>query len=463
MTHTQNNSSFFVLALALFFCLASGPSASAVTSPARNSNGIGQLSEYQCRNVFVLDLKGSVNPGSAELLKRAIKDASFDPPSCLLVVLDTPGGLVSSLREMVQAIMSSDVPVIVYVAPSGAQAASAGAILTMAAHVAAMAPGTNIGAAHPVGIGPGQGDETMAKKAENDLAAMARAIASERGRNSKWAEEAVRYSVSASAREALALKVIDMLAKNQTDLLERLNGREVNLPSGRVRLVVKRYQLIHIHDNLREKILRTIADPNIAYILLIIGIAGLFFEFAHPGVVLPGTVGALCLLLGLYAMQALPVTAVGLLLLFLAVILFVLELVITSYGLLGIAGFISLIIGSLMLYNTSATGVSLDATVFYSTVFILGIFFSITIFVATKAAISRPKSGAIALEGRKGIAKKRVGPKGGQVFVDGELWTAYSDNIIPEGSDIIVEKMEGLRLKVSQVHDNQNHRTGGKP
>ncbi len=440
---TDRGIRILTLILGLVLCAAT-------SSLAQKGNRGSSIMDYPCQTVFVLNLKGTVNPGSAELLKRAIKDARSHPPSCLLVVLDTPGGLVSSLREMVQAVMSSEVPVIVYVAPSGAQAASAGAILTMSAHVAAMAPGTNIGAAHPVGTGSGREGETMAKKAENDIAAMARAIASERGRNPKWAEDAVRSSVSASAREALAMKVIDILAKNQSELLERLDGREINLPSGKVRLIVKRYQLVHIHDTLREKILRTIADPNIAYILLIIGMAGLYFEFAHPGAVVPGTVGALCLLLGLYAMQALPVTTVGLLLLFLAVILFVLEIVVTSYGFLGAAGFVSLVIGSLMLYDTSSTGVSLDASVFYSTIIVLGIFFSVIIYLATSATLSRPKSGIMALEGQKGTVKKKVGPEGGQVFLNGELWTAYSDSPIPEGSQVTVEKVEGLRLKVTQ-------------
>ncbi len=450
MTSLKRNrdSRGILLLLVLALTLILAPSLSQASGDRAGEKN--EITDYRCQRVFLLNLKGSINPGSAELLARAIRDAESHPPSCLLVILDTPGGLVSSLREMVQKVMSARVPVIVYVAPSGAQAASAGAILTMAAHIAAMAPGTNIGAAHPVGIGPDKEEgETMARKAENDLAAMARAIASERGRNPKWAEDAVRSSVSASAREALALNVIDCLARDKEELLERLNGKEVRLSSGMVRLVINRYEIIRIHETARERLLRTIADPNIAYMLLMLGMAGLYFEFAHPGAVLPGTLGALCLLLGLYAMQALPVTTTGLLLLLLAVILFVLEIVVTSYGILGAGGLISLIIGSLMLYDTSATGISLAASVLYPTVISMGLFLSVIAYLATRATLSRPKSGMEALKGQRGFVKREVGPEGGQVFLDGELWTAYSDASIPEGTEIVVIEVEGLRLKVA--------------
>ena len=429
--------SLFIAALVLF----------AIPVPAdQEQNGI---EGYTCSKVYLLRLKGSINPGSSELLKRALKEAQADSNTMLLIILDTPGGLVSSLRDMVQAVMSSKIPVVVYVAPAGAQAASAGALLTLAAHVAAMAPGTNIGAAHPVGIGPGSGkeDKTMAQKAENDLAAMARSIATERGRNPKWAEDAVRSSVSASATEALAMKVIDLITRDQDELLGMLNGRVIRLDHKKVRLDLEGFQIIQVTETLRERVLRTIADPNIAYILMMIGLAGLYFEFSHPGAIFPGTIGALCLLLGLYAMQALPVSVTGLLLLALGIVLFVLEIVITSHGILGASGLVALFLGSLMLFDTS-TGAHLASSVLYPTIITIGLFLSVITYLATRATLSRPKAGREALIGEKGIVRKTVGPKGGQIFVDGELWTAYSKSIIPEGTQVVVTEIDGLKLKV---------------
>ena len=407
--------------------------------------------------VYFVKLRGSINPGAAELLKRALLEAERGKVTCLVIELDTPGGLVATLRDMVQGIMASPVPIVVYVMPSGAQAASAGAILTIAAHVAAMAPGTNIGAAHPVNLGSGgEKDETMKQKAENDLAAMARSIATERGRNAEWAERAVRESVSASAGEAMELKVIDILAKDLGDLLQQLDGMTVNLPDGPAKLVVKAPQIIEIKESLREKILRTIADPNIAYILMMIGLTGLYFEFAHPGTIFPGAIGAICLLLSLFALQALPVSAAGLLLLLLAVILFVMELVITSHGILGAAGLAALFLGSTMLFDTPKTGVSIDTGVLWTTLLGVGSFLAAITYLATKATLSRPKSGAEGLMGETGLVRKAVEKKGGKVFLHGELWTAVSDETIPEGAEVKVTGIDGLKLRVSRTQGGKS-------
>ena len=407
--------------------------------------------------IYLVKLKGSINPGAAELLKRALREADRGLATCLVIELDTPGGLVSTLRDMVQEVMASPIPTVVYVTPSGAQAASAGAILTIAAHVAAMAPGTNIGAAHPVNLGSGgEKDDTMKQKAENDLAAMARSVATERGRNAEWAEKAVRESVSASAREALELKVIDILAKDLSDLIQQLDGMTVSLPGGPVKLVISNPEIIQIKESLREKILRTIADPNIAYILMMIGMTGLYFELAHPGTIFPGTIGAICLLLGLFALQALPVSTAGLLLLLLAVVLFVMELVITSHGILGAAGLAALLLGSIMLFDTSKTGVSIDIGVLWTTLLGVGSFLAAITYLATRATLSRPISGAEGLIGEKGLVRKTVGKRGGKVFLHGELWTAVSEETIPVDTEVKVIDIEGLKLRVSRTHGGKS-------
>ncbi len=403
--------------------------------------------------IYLVELRGSINPGAAELLKRALKEADMGQAECLVIELDTPGGLVSTLRNMVQEVMASTIPTVVYVSPSGAQAASAGAILTIAAHVAAMAPGTNIGAAHPVNMGSGGGkDEIMKQKAENDLAAMARSMAAERGRNAEWAENAVRESVSASAREALELKVIDILAKDLNELIQQLDGITVSLPDGPAELVISNPEIIQIEESLREKILRTIADPNIAYILMMVGMTGLYFEFAHPGTIFPGTIGAICLLLGLFALQALPVNTAGLLLLLLAAVLFVMELIVASQGILGAAGLAALLLGSIMLFDTSKTGVSIDTDVLWTTMLGVGSLLAAIIYLVTRATLSRPQSGAEGLIGEKGIVRKTVGMSSGKVFLHGELWTAVSEETIPVDTEVRVIGIDGLKLRVSMIH-----------
>ena len=408
--------------------------------------------------IYLVRLKGSINPGAAELIKRSLKEAYRGHGTCLVIELNTPGGLASTLRDMVQEVMASPVPVVVYVAPSGARAASAGAILTISANIAAMAPGTNIGAAHPVSLLPGTGksDDTMKQKIENDFAAMARSVAAERGRNVEWAEKAVRKSVSASAREALKLGVIDLVARDLNDLLRQINGMTVKLHSGPVKLVIRSPEIIQVKEDLREKILSTIADPNIAYILMMIGLTGLYFELAHPGVIFPGTIGAISLLLGLFALQALPVSTTGLLLLLLAIVLFILELFITSHGILGATGLIALLLGSLMLFDTSKTGVSIDSNVLWSTVLGVGSFLATITYLATRATMSRPKSGVESLIGKRCLVRKAIGQGSGQVFLHGELWTAVSEETIPVDTEVEVIGVEGLKLRVSKTHGGKS-------
>ena len=399
--------------------------------------------------IFRIQLSGSINPGMLQFLRRAVKKAELEDAELLLVVLNTPGGLVRTLRDMVQTVMTSKIPVAVYVSPAGAQAASAGALFTMSAHVAAMAPGTNIGAAHPVVPGKEiKKDSTMNQKMENDVAALARSIATERGRNVKWAEEAVRKSVSATASEALKLKIIDFVAKNQEELLALMDGMEVTTASGKVQLHTARYSVTDIEPSLREKLMLTIADPNIAYILMMIGAAGLYFELAHPGVILPGVAGAISMILGLFAMQVLPVNTTGLLLIALALVLFLLELFITSHGILGAAGVISLVLGSLMLYDTPGSGVALSASVMWPTVVFTGGFFLTIAFLAARAQLRRPQAGREALVGEIGTVREATGPSGGMVFVHGELWKAVSPEQLEPGTEIVITGVTGMKLQV---------------
>lgn len=402
--------------------------------------------------IYVAKLRGAINPGTAEFLKRALQEAEASRAGLLVIELDTPGGLVSSLRDMVQMVMASSVPVAVYVSPEGARAASAGAILTMAANIAAMAPGTNIGAAHPVGVGLGaEMDATMAKKVENDLAAMARSIAQERGRNAAWAEDAVRQSASVTSAEALKLHVVDVVATDLSGLLSQINGMRVKLKTGEDILVTEPHEIVGIGENFREKVLGAIADPNIAYVLVMVGMVGLYFEFAHPGAVFPGVAGVMGLLLGLFALEALPVNIVGVLLLFLAMVLLVLELFVMSYGILGVAGFVALVLGSLMLFDTTGTGISISSEILWTTLLSVGVSLGLIIYLAAKAASARPRSGPEALIGEEGVAMEDTGPDGGKVFVHGEIWTAIGDGHIPKGARVIVAGIEELKLKVKAM------------
>ncbi|NDY42348.1 nodulation protein NfeD [Dissulfurirhabdus thermomarina] len=405
--------------------------------------------------VFLVRLEGTINPGTALYLRRALREAAAARAACLVVELDTPGGLVASLRSMVQDVMASPVPVVVYVAPAGARAASAGALLTLAAHVAAMAPGTNIGAAHPVELGRGAKDETLSAKAENDLAAMARSVAGERGRNVEWAEKAVRESVSATAREALRLGVVDLLARDRAELLERLHGRRVTA-GGSPRVIETRDAEVRVvREGLRERLLRAIADPNVAYILMMIGMVGLYFELAHPGVILPGTIGAISLLLGLYALQALPVNTIGLLLILLAMGLFVLEILVTSYGILGFGGVVALILGSLLLFDTPETGVAVAAAVLWPTVLLAAAAISTVVYLVVRVRIRRPETGLPALVGARGTAREAVDARSGRVFLHGEYWNARSPVPIPPGREVVVERVEGLTLHVVPADEHR--------
>ncbi|MFZ5448129.1 MAG: NfeD family protein [Thermodesulfobacteriota bacterium] len=402
------------------------------------------------RAVYVLRAVGSINPGLAEFIVDGIRLSEHENAEALVIELDTPGGLDSSMRQIVQAISNAKVPVVVYVYPRGARAASAGVFITMAADVAAMAPGTNIGAAHPVSIGMGKIDKTMEKKLLNDMVALGRSLAGERGRNADWMEKAIRQSVSITAHEALKLKVVDVIADNLEDLLTKINGRKVEVAGRQITLHTTGVPVREIPEGLRVRVLKYIADPNIAFILMMIGLAGLYFELAHPGAVFPGVVGALCLLLAFFAFQTLPINYIGVLLIFLAFVLFILEFKITSYGLLSVAGIVSLFLGAVMLFRGEEGGVSISWSVLIPTVITISLFFIVVAWIVFRSHLRRAMTGAAGMVGERGVAYTPLNPKG-KVFVHGEYWQAESAEPIAAGESVEVLQVVDLKLLVRRV------------
>ena len=396
---------------------------------------------------YVIKVSGSINPAVAEFLEKGIIKASADEVSCIIVEMDTPGGLAESMREIVKAIFASKVPVVVYVAPSGARAASAGVMITMAADIAAMAPGTNIGAAHPVGAGGKEIDGAMSEKVVNDMVASAKSIAAKRGRNAEWVEKAIRKSVSVTETEALKGNIIDIVAKDLDDLIRQINGRKVE---GKGILRLDNAKKIVLEEGLRTKILKTISDPNIAYILLMIGLAGLYFELSHPGAILPGVVGGISIILAFFAMQTIPVNYAGFLLILLALVFFIMEMKIASYGLLSIAGIISLLLGSLMLFESKGTDMRLSWGVLLPTIIMVSGFFVAISGLVFKSHLSKPITGASGLVGKIGVVKEALMPEG-KVFVHGELWQAISKDPIETGAKVRVMNVVNLVLEVEVV------------
>lgn len=401
------------------------------------------------QKVMVITVNGVINPVSAEYIDKSIKKARNMKVEALIIELDTPGGLDSSMRSIVKDILASEVPVIVFVSPGGARAASAGVFIALAAHVAAMSPGTNIGAAHPVAIGEKM-DKTVSEKATNDAAAYIKTLAERRGRNAKWAENAVRKSISATENEALKEHIIDLVTKDIKSLLADIDGKKIQTLSEVKTLRTENAALIREEMGFRQKVLNLISDPNVAYILMLLGFYGLFFELTNPGAIFPGVMGGICLILAFYAFQTLPVNYAGLLLIILAIILFMLEVKIISHGVLTIGGVIAMIIGSLMLFETPGPFLKLSLYLILPAVIMTSLFFSITIGIALKAYKRKPVTGTEGLIGIEGTAKTDITKDSGMVSLHGELWSAYSDNNIAKNDKIVVEDVAGLKVKVSK-------------
>ncbi|MDA1001724.1 MAG: nodulation protein NfeD, partial [bacterium] len=374
--------------------------------------------------VMLLEVEDAVSPGSANYIKDGIAEARKRGAQLVLIRLDTPGGLVTSTRDIVKEIFASPVPVAVYVAPGGARAASAGTFVTMAAHIAAMAPGTNIGAASPVAGGGEQIKGDMRKKAMNDVAAFARSVASRTGRNAEWAESAVREAISVDEAEALRLKVIDLVAADVAALLLAVDGRKVKLASGReVILSTRGAEVVPFVPSWRQQILSLLSNPNIAYMLMLLGMYGLFFELSNPGAIFPGVIGGISILLAFFALKILPVNFVGLLLILLAVILFLLEIKVPSYGGLTIGGVVAMTLGSIMLFDSPEPYLRLSLKVIIPAVIGTALFFVLIVGLGVRAQAKKPVSGREGMVDQIGVVRE-AGKDGkySKVFVRGEIW-----------------------------------------
>ena len=406
--------------------------------------------------IRVVRVAGIINPVLADFISVEMASANASNARAFLIELDTPGGLDTSMRIIIQQILASRIPVIVYVYPSGGRAASAGALITLASDFAAMAPGTNIGAAHPVAIGPGGSgqDDTMMEKVVNDAVAYARSLADQRGRNRDWAEQIVRESISTPAQEALELKVIDLIAEDESALLKELDGRTYLRNGQAQKLETQGVVLSYAEMTWRQEIFNTISNPNVAYMLLMLGMLGIFFEISQPGVILPGAIGALALLLAFLGFQTLPVNYVGGLLILLAIILFILEVKVVSYGMLTVGGLIALSFGSLILVDSPEPYLQISRMVIAATVTVCGGFISLVLFFVVRVQKRRFVSGLEGMVGERGQAVTTLEPRG-RVYVHGEYWDAHSDQTIAEGSEIEIVRAEAnLKLLVRAVDSN---------
>lgn len=398
------------------------------------------------RPILVLKVEGVINPALSEYIVKGIDEARKRNAGLIVLRLDTPGGLNSSMRSIIKAMIASRVPVAVYVSPSGARAASAGTFITIASHVAGMAPGTNLGAASPVAVSGGM-DETMKKKVTNDAAAYIRSLAQKRGRNADWAEDAVRNGVSIGETAALNKGVIDLIATDQTAFLRALDGRRVATDSGEVILRTRGAEIVKWEMGLRQKLLAVLSNPNLAYILMMLGVYGILFEIMNPGAIFPGVVGGICLIVGFYALQVLPINYAGLALILLGIIMFILEVNVVSYGALSIGGAIAMVLGSVMLIDSPAPFFRISYFVIIPVVGLTALFFLVLIGMGLRAQRGRSVAGREGLMDATGVASAAIKPDG-KVFVHGETWNAHSSEPIEEGDRVRIVGVEGLRLEV---------------
>jgi len=400
--------------------------------------------------VYRIDVDGVIAPATARYIQRAIRQAEEAKAEALVIQLNTPGGLLKSMDEITLVMLNAGVPVIVYVAPAGARAASAGVFITYAAHIAAMAPATRIGAAHPVGVGQGQEkpDQTLLDKVTNDAVANLRGIARRRGRNAAWAERAVRQSVSATEEEALRLRVIDLVARDLDNLLRAVDGRRVTTATGERTLQTRRAQVTLLSMDITEQFLRLLSDPNIGFILLNIGIIGILAELYNPGLIVPGVVGAIALVLGLASFAILEVNAAGLLLIALAVIMFIADLKIPGHGVLTVGGVLSFIFGAILLTSRQAPFLRISLQLILGVAAGLAAFFLFAVGAGIRAQRASVRSGAEGMIGAVGVARSVLDPEG-QVYVRGEMWTARAEGgRIADGARVEVVGVDGLTMRV---------------
>jgi membrane-bound serine protease (ClpP class) len=418
-----------------------------------------QNEETPSTRIAVITIDGSINPGSADYIISSIHSTAAEGYEALIIELDTPGGLVESTRDIVQVLLSSPLPVVVYVTPPGAHAGSAGVMITMAADVAAMAPGTNIGAASPVS-GTGEMDETMKNKVTNDVAAWVEGIAEQRGRNEEWAINAVREAVSVTATKAKKLNVIDLVAETLDDLVAKIDGKKVTIGGEERVLQTGNAKVVRLEMSLKHRLISKLADPNLAYIFMIIGMIGIYAEFSNPGLILPGVVGGICLVLFLMATQILPINSVALILIAAGLVLFILEIKFTSYGLLTAGGLACLTIGSWLLFDVpekvvDPTTFSLKVSWSYiiPSVITLGTFVLGATYLVVRAHRRKPETGNEGIVGRTGKAITEIAPGApGRIQVLGETWKADCDEPIAVGDlvTVVEASKSSLALKVKK-------------
>ena len=399
--------------------------------------------------VLAVNIDGMVHPITVEIIHHAIEQAQVEHAELLLIRLNTPGGLLDATRHLIEELEAAPVPVVTYVTPSGARAASAGFFLLEAGDIAAMAPGTNTGAASPVLIGQ-QMEETMRKKVENDAAALLRSMTTRRGRNSALAEQTVRDAKAFTEKEALDNKLIELIAPDEQQLFKQLDGREITRWDGHKQVLhLSAATVTEANLTLRERLIAAIADPNIGFILLVLGALGIYVEFSNPGLIVPGVAGAILALLGLSALSILPINWVGVALLLLAVALFVLEAKYTSHGVLGIGGTLSMILGAVLLINGPP-----EVRIHYSTAVSVAIPFAlITMFlvsIVVQARKNKVLTGVTGMIGEEGVASTPLAPEG-QVLVRGEYWNAVADAAISPGTRVRVKAVESLKLRVEPI------------
>ncbi|MEO8109023.1 MAG: nodulation protein NfeD [Ginsengibacter sp.] len=405
-----------------------------------------------CQTVVSININGGINPSSAEFIHKSIQEAERKNAECLLIHLNTPGGLVNSTRGIVTDILQSQVPVVVYISPTGAHGGSAGVFITLAANIAAMAPETNIGAAHPVSMQGGM-DSTMNEKVMNDAAAFIKTIALKRNRNVEWAEDAVRNSVALTEREALEKNVIDLTALNDQVLLNQIDGKQVELNSGFKIIHTKNAHIEKMEMGFFQKILDRISDPNVAYILMMLGFYGIMFELFNPGAILPGIAGVIFLVFAFYAMNTMPVNYAGMGLIIFGIILFILEIKVISHGMLTVGGIASVLLGSLILFRSSSTEnfVTISRALVFGVTAVTALFFLFVVGMGLKAQRLKPASGIESLIGKFGQTMEALHPFG-RVKINGEIWKAESlSGEITENEKVIVKEIKNLTLFVEQV------------
>ena len=404
--------------------------------------------------VFVAKWEGPITPITADFIDRAISKAEREGGTLFVLELNTPGGLADSMRKIIQRFHRTPLPVVVFVYPPGGRAASAGAIITVAADIAAMSPGTNIGAAHPVQLGrreKKEGKDVMEEKILQDMLAFVRSIAKEKGRNVEVVERMVKESLALSAEEALKEGVIDLIATDLSDLLRKIEGRKVKKFGGEITVKAEGLPVAYVEENLKEQILKILTNPTVAYLLLMIGFYGIFFELYNPGAIVPGVVGAISLLLGLYGLSLISMNWLGLLLIALGILLFVLELITPTFGALTVGGVISLALGSLFLIDPESPYGDIPKSVIVTVVLASTAFFLIAGRFGLKAQKRKKLTGSEGMVGEEGEAVTTFKRGKGKVLVHGEIWNAESDQNIKKGDKVRVVGIKGLTLRVEKI------------